>query len=139
MSWQPVRLFSVRTANAELARLRPLVARLPAIRRELEHTIELLEAISPAERANGRRFAAFPLEQRIRELEDEVGDLAEAFDAAGVLIKDVEMGIVDFPARLNGGIVLLCWRIDEPAIGFWHELEDGFDGRKPIEHHEFDE
>ncbi len=57
---------------------------------------------------------------------------AEEIHAAGVLIKDIEIGLIDFPALLGGREVLLCWKLGEPRIDHWHGVEEGFTGRKPI-------
>lgn len=50
----------------------------------------------------------------------------------GAQIKDVRSGLVDFPARLDGREVLLCWRVGESRVGHWHDLESGFSGRQPL-------
>jgi len=50
----------------------------------------------------------------------------------GAQLKDVDMGLVDFPALMNGEEVLLCWKLDEESVSHWHGLNDGFYGRKPI-------
>jgi hypothetical protein len=57
---------------------------------------------------------------------------AEEIHAAGVLIKDIEIGLIDFPALLGGREVLLCWKLGEPRIDHWHGVEEGFSSRKPI-------
>jgi len=64
--------------------------------------------------------------QRMRET------LAE-IDAIGVQVKDLETGLLDFPFRLDEEIVLLCWRLGEPAIEHWHTLDAGFQGRQPVD------
>jgi len=51
----------------------------------------------------------------------------------GCVLKDLETGIVDFPARLEGRDVLLCWRLGEESISHWHEVDSGFRGRQPID------
>ena len=53
----------------------------------------------------------------------------------GCLVKDLEMGLVDFPTLLEGEEVYLCWRMGEPDIQFWHGVHEGFGGRKPIDQH----
>lgn len=57
----------------------------------------------------------------------------EKIYATGCQIKDLDMGLVDFPTLYHGNEVLLCWKLGEDAIRFWHGLEDGFSGRKPID------
>jgi hypothetical protein len=54
-------------------------------------------------------------------------------DAIGVQVKDIDSGLIDFPCSLDGQVVLLCWRMGEPAIEHWHTLEAGFQGRQPLD------
>lgn len=60
-------------------------------------------------------------------------DSLEEIDAIGVQVKDLEIGLLDFPCQLEGETVLLCWKRGEPRIDFWHRMEDGFRGRQPID------
>jgi hypothetical protein len=62
------------------------------------------------------------------ELRDALGEV----DTLGCQIKDIRMGLVDFPSRLFGKEVLLCWRVGEDAVEFYHDLESGYSGRRPI-------
>ena len=63
--------------------------------------------------------------QRIRSLVDRI-------QAQGVLVKDIDQGLLDFPARVQGRIVFLCWKHGEGEIAFWHDLESGFASRQPL-------
>ena len=54
-------------------------------------------------------------------------------DAIGVQVKDLDGGLLDFPCRLDDQIVLLCWRLGEPSIEHWHTMEEGFQGRQPVD------
>ncbi len=63
----------------------------------------------------------------------EVRDLIEDIQSTGCQIKDLSIGLIDFPTLYRGTEVLLCWRFGEDGIGFWHGLEDGFKGRKPLD------
>jgi hypothetical protein len=54
-------------------------------------------------------------------------------DAIGVQVKDLESGLLDFPCRVDDQIVLLCWRVGEPAIEHWHTQDAGFQGRQPVD------
>lgn len=60
-------------------------------------------------------------------------DSLEEIDASGVQIKDLDVGLLDFPYLLEGETVLLCWKRGESRIEFWHRMEDGFRGRQPID------
>jgi hypothetical protein len=67
--------------------------------------------------------------------------LLENFEQSGVLVKDLEKGLVDFPTLFRGEEVYLCWKLDEASIRFWHGTHEGFAGRKAIDqdfldHHE---
>jgi len=64
--------------------------------------------------------------QRVRE------SVAE-MDSIGVQVKDIEGGLLDFPCRVDDEVVLLCWRMGEPAIEHWHTVEQGFQGRQPVD------
>jgi hypothetical protein len=54
-------------------------------------------------------------------------------DSIGVQVQDLESGLLDFPCRLDDQVVLLCWRMGEPAIEHWHTADSGFKGRQPID------
>ena len=57
----------------------------------------------------------------------------EAIQEHGCVIKDLDMGLLDFPTLYDGRAVYLCWRLGEPRIEYWHDMEEGFRGRKPID------
>jgi hypothetical protein len=63
----------------------------------------------------------------------ETKDALAEIDAIGVQVKDLEKGLLDFPCIVDGRTVLLCWKLGEKEIGFWHSIEDGFAGRKPLD------
>ena len=63
----------------------------------------------------------------------EARDTLLEIDEIGVQVKDLEKGLLDFPCMVDGQTVLLCWKLGEKEIGFWHTAEDGFAGRKPLD------
>src|SRR6185312_4774468 len=63
----------------------------------------------------------------------EVKDAIAEINAIGVQVKDLDIGLLDFPCIVEDEIVLLCWRVGEDSIQYWHGLEEGFAGRKPID------
>ena len=63
----------------------------------------------------------------------ETKDALAEIDAIGVQVKDLEKGLLDFPCRIEGELVLLCWRRGETRIEYWHTLEAGFRGRQPLD------
>ena len=70
--------------------------------------------------------------EREKAMQEAKDTLAE-FEAIGVLLKDLEKGLLDFPCVVDGKTVLLCWKLGEKEIGYWHSEEDGFAGRKPLD------
>lgn len=69
------------------------------------------------------------MDQHIQQVKETMAEI----DAIGVQIKDLDAGLLDFPFRLDDEVVLLCWRMGEPAIEHWHTVESGFQGRQPID------
>jgi hypothetical protein len=70
--------------------------------------------------------------EREKALQEARDTLAE-IDEIGVQVKDLEQGLLDFPCIMDGQTVLLCWKLGEKEIGYWHTPEDGFEGRKPLD------
>lgn len=69
---------------------------------------------------------------RMQGLIDQMAAGVARIDALGLTLRDIERGLVDFPALVSGRQVWLCWQPGETAIGWWHDLEAGFDGRRPL-------
>jgi hypothetical protein len=68
-------------------------------------------------------------EKAVRRAKDAVAEI----NATGVQVKDLDIGLLDFPCRVDGEILLLCWKLGEAKIAHWHSPEEGFAGRKPID------
>ncbi len=68
-------------------------------------------------------------ESHLQRAKDALGEI----DSVGVQVKDLESGLLDFPCRVDGELVLLCWRRGESRIEYWHTLESGFRGRQPLD------
>jgi hypothetical protein len=114
--------WTVERANAALPRVGAAVARIrelaAAARREREETAGLREG-------NGH-----PATPRSAE---ELRAAVEALTAEGIILRDLDAGLVDFPARLEDGRrYLLCWVLGEPAVQWWHWPDTGFAGRRPL-------
>jgi hypothetical protein len=62
-----------------------------------------------------------------------VRDAMAEIDAIGVQVKDLDIGLLDFPCEVDGQVVLLCWKLGETAITHWHGVSEGFAGRKPVD------
>ncbi len=68
-------------------------------------------------------------EKAIRRIKDALGEI----DATGVQVKDIDIGLLDFPCKVEGEILLLCWKLGEATITHWHGTDEGFASRKPID------
>ena len=68
-------------------------------------------------------------EKAIQRIKDAISEI----DATGVQVKDLDVGLLDFPCKVEGEIVLLCWKLGEAKIAFWHDTTSGFASRQPID------
>ena len=121
------RHFTREEANALLPRLQPLLVDLRKARNELTDA-EAHEALSGAAPGNGGGSSGRQVGEAFLEVRRMLGELEEL----GIVLRDIDRGLVDFPAILEGREVYLCWEQGEESIGFWHHLEAGFGGRQPL-------
>ena len=119
------RLFTRAEADAELADLRELLPRLREARRAL---IGASERITEALAADGGGVAGSDWFRAQQTLKADLEDLARR----GIVLRDPESGLVDFPSELDGRRVLLCWRLGEDDVAWYHDEHGGFRGRKPL-------
>jgi hypothetical protein len=131
-----MRHFSPDEANAELEHVRPLVEQMVEHRRAHIAALEQQEALEGRIRGNGGGIPPAVLADAAAAVEREARSLAHAVDAIaehGAEVKDIDEGLIDFPALHHGETVLLCWKLGEDEIRWWHRVEDGFPGRRPVE------
>jgi hypothetical protein len=69
------------------------------------------------------------MEKLVQQAKDAIAEI----DAIGVQVKDLDTGLLDFPCSVEGEIVLLCWKMGESRIGYWHTVDAGFRGRQPLD------
>jgi hypothetical protein len=130
-----VRHFTPEEANDALAEVRPLVERMVAHRRAHSEALERQEELEGRIRGNGGGIPPAQLADAAAEVEREARSLARVIDEIGeqgAEVKDLDEGLIDFPALRRGETVLLCWRLGEDRIRYWHTVEDGFAGRQPL-------
>ena len=125
---QEKRYFTLEEANQCIPRLVDEISLLRAIRAQLAglhaEITPLLEVVS----SNGgskHTPALLNATKRFQEVVDQI-------EARGCHLKGLDPGLVDFPHLRNGREVYLCWRMGEKRIRYWHEIEDGFEGRQPL-------
>lgn len=122
-------VFAVEEVNALIPRLDALITRLHANARALQAEREAADAgtenrVSMADLLRARPAA--------RVLVESMEATANEITALGGQLKDMSLGLVDFPARWDDEPVLLCWQYGEPEVAFWHRDDEGFSGRKPL-------
>jgi hypothetical protein len=128
----------VAEANALIPTLEGAFRRLLPVQAELRRAYAQLEKAGltgpappaapdePADEARGIRGRFLGLALALAEE-------YEGLEAIGVQVKDPEIGLCDFPSIRGGRLVLLCWRLGEPSVDYWHELDAGYAGRVPLE------
>ena len=130
-----MRYFTAEEANESLEEVRPLTEELVEHRRSLVELQERQVALTTRIAGNGGNVKPQELQELQERLDEEVAGIARCvarIHGVGALVKDLDEGLVDFPAQRDGEDVLLCWHLGEDEIGFWHGLEEGFSGRKPL-------
>ncbi len=123
------RYFTLQEANETLNIIRPLMEEIQHIRRKIQREQPDVWPAVAKSAGNGGNRALSDMVQDFEKLDT----LIHRMQDTGVLIKDVNLGLLDFPALKDGREVYLCWQYGEGEIAFWHEVEAGFAGRQPIE------
>jgi hypothetical protein len=129
------RYFTQAEANELLPTVRNLTERMVAHRRALALATLRHARIATKIAGNGGGVSPHDVDALQATIEAESEGLVgcvEELQSLGLLVKDLDQGLVDFPARRGEDEVLLCWRLGEEEVTFWHTLEDGFAGRKPL-------
>jgi hypothetical protein len=121
------RHFSLDQANALLPKLEPRLRSLREARDRLTDTKahELLATVAPT---NGGGAPGRDVGQAFVQ----VRALLAEIQGLGIVVRDLDRGLIDFPAIRDGDEIYLCWQLDEPEVAFWHELEAGFGARRPL-------
>ncbi|MGC2164153.1 MAG: DUF2203 domain-containing protein [Silvibacterium sp.] len=129
--------FTLDEAQSLLPVLETLLKRAIEARRAVEEIEQRMQALNrkiflvggmflDVERVRRRRAA---YESHVQTAKDSLAEI----DAIGVQVKDIETGLLDFPCLIDGETVLLCWKMGESRIDFWHTLDAGFRGRQPLD------
>jgi hypothetical protein len=129
------RYFTAEEANKTLALVRPLAEELVSHRRALLAAEERRADLDRRIAGNGEALDArdlVDLEARITREAAELASCVVRIQDLGVLVKDLDRGLMDFPALRGDEEVLLCWQVGEEKVTHWHGLEEGFAGRKPL-------
>jgi len=120
--------FSLKEANAALEIIRPLMDEVQSIRSGI---LTQQPDIWPAIERSAGNGGNPSLSRLVKEFE-RLDDLLHKIQATGAQVKDINTGLLDFPAWRNDHEVYLCWKLGEDTIAYWHDLDAGFLGRQPI-------
>jgi hypothetical protein len=122
------RHFTRAEANALLPQLKALLRQLRGAKDELTDA-EAHEALSEAAPTNGGGEVG----RQVGIAFLEVRRLLETIEQSGIVLRNIDRGLVDFPALLDGREVYLCWELDEDDVGHWHDMDAGYGGREPLD------
>ena len=129
------RFFDIDAANEALTEVGPLLATMSDQRAEL---IRLRDRTLAAHAAAGGGPAEIDQEEaqrirlRMQGIVDQMAAAVARIDGLGITLRDIERGLIDFPALTGGRQVWLCWQLGEDSVAFWHDLETGFGSRRPL-------
>lgn len=137
MADEEPKFFSLSEAEGLRTQLEPLLIEAIEARRKIEDVDEKLDDLGERiQRAGGMLVPYESASQWRREhnhLLSAIRSAVERIHATGCVVKDIEVGLLDFPSRIDGREVFLCWRLGEDRIRFYHAMDEGFAGRRPID------
>jgi hypothetical protein len=122
------RIFTLSEANKLIPRLEGHLSTIRRAKDVLVQTKEEVQKASSKAPYGGGTFAGRYYIHALERISEELHSVQEL----GVLVKDLDMGLCDFPHEMEGRIVYLCWKFGEPEIRWWHEVHSGFTGRRPL-------
>jgi hypothetical protein len=131
------KLFSLSEAERLRAQIEPVLIETIESRRKLADLDQELGALRERIMRSGGLLVSYDKTANRRLERNRLAGIIEAaieqIHSTGCIVKDIEVGLLDFPARMNGEDVYLCWRLGEDRIRFYHRQDEGFAGRKPID------
>ena len=131
------KLFSLTEAERLRLQLEPVLIEAMEVRRKLGELDEQLSSLAERIQRSGglmvpyEKIALVRLERNRQE--ESLRAAIDRIHATGCIVKDLDVGLLDFPSRLNNEDVYLCWKLGEDRIRFYHRQDEGFSGRKPID------
>jgi hypothetical protein len=134
---QEPRLFTLTEAERTRREVEPTLIEAIELRKKLAPLDEELTGLATRIQWSGGMTVAYEPTARVRAERERLAELLKTalqkIHATGCLVKDLDMGLLDFPAIVDNQEVYLCWRLGEERIRFWHRQDEGFAGRKPLD------
>lgn len=130
-----IRSFTLDEANALLPRISDILLQMQESKIRHDQLEERVAVYSHRMSSNGHivEKELNAARQELQKVEAELRSLIEKVQEMGCEVKDIDQGLVDFRTEREGREVYLCWKLGEPDIRWWHDLEAGFAGRRPLE------
>lgn len=123
------RIFTLSEANQLIPQLEEHLAGVRRAKGVLTRTKDEIKKASAKAQFGGGSFAGHHYITALEQISERLRTIQEL----GVLVKDLEMGLCDFPHQMGGRLVYLCWKCGEREIRWWHDIQSGFTGRQPLE------
>ena len=137
MADEESKYFSLADAERLRVQLEPVLIEAMESRRKLGEAEEQLNALAERIQRSGGLLVSYEKTARMRldrnRSEEAVRSALDQIQSTGCVVKDLDVGLLDFPARINNQEVYLCWRLGEDRIRFYHRQDEGFSARKPID------
>ena len=137
MADEDPKLFSLTEAERARAELEPVLLEAMGARRRMGELEEALSGLAERIQRMGGMLVSYEKAAKLRlerdALSQAIRSAIERIEATGCVVKDLDVGLLDFPARLHDQDIYLCWRVGEDRIRFYHSQDEGFAGRKPID------
>ena len=124
--------YDLATANERVSELRQLLTALRDDRDAVAAAQSRLDRLRDATDQDDRRTELQREQQQMTATVRSMEATVRQIDAWGITLRDIGTGLVDFPALVNGRPIWLCWKLGEDDIAFWHELDAGIAGRRPL-------
>jgi hypothetical protein len=129
------RYYTLSEANEMLPQLSQLIELMQAQRRQLDLLQGRSKVVAQKTRGNGNHNPGedVALAQATKQVEEALEAAIKQLQDWDIELKDLQTGLIDFPALREGRVVYLCWQLGEPEIAYWHETSTGFAGRQPLD------
>jgi hypothetical protein len=137
MADEESKIFSLTEAERLRLQIEPMLIEAMETRRKLGELDDQLSSLAERIQRSGGLLVSYEKMARVRiernRLEESLQSTVERIHATGCIVKDLDIGLLDFPSRIDNEDVYLCWRLGEDRIRFYHRQDEGFSGRKPID------
>jgi hypothetical protein len=134
MADKSIKYFTVLEANRTLPYVRPIVADIVASYKEWRDGVRRYEVLAAASGSEyGETEEQVQVRAEVEVVARQINDYMDELSAVGCVFKGFDDGLVDFFCRFEGRDIFLCWKLGEPDVAHWHELDAGFAGRQELE------